>query len=219
MAIEKDTYGFRIDSWNSKIAATGQETFERLTNGEMAALVGCTEGSASNYRKDVSKATGWTMVSGKRSTGDTATIKANATAQPAVRAATVKQPETVGFIGPMPERFLPGRIEVLLEMLGHDVHLTGVLNAIEENAVAWCTQVRKMGDDERALMRDYTGMTAWTIADIDHEKREEKRLRPFIISDETVAKFAGIDAGLVQRENRFESSRYDADLVTFYCAD
>ena len=51
MAIEKDTYGFRIDSWNSKIAATGQETFERLTNGEMAALVGCTEGSASNYRK------------------------------------------------------------------------------------------------------------------------------------------------------------------------
>lgn len=68
MAIEKDTYGFRIDSWNSKIAATGQETFERLTNGEMAALVGCTEGSASNYRKTVSEVTGWTMVAtGKRS--------------------------------------------------------------------------------------------------------------------------------------------------------
>ncbi len=70
MAIEKDTYGFRIDSWNSKIAAQGQETFERLSNGEMAALVGCTEGSASNYRKAVAEATGWTMVAGKRSNGD-----------------------------------------------------------------------------------------------------------------------------------------------------
>ena len=70
MAIEKDNFGFRVDSWNSKIAATGQETFERLTNGEMAALVGCTEGSASNYRKTVSEATGWTMVAGKRSNGD-----------------------------------------------------------------------------------------------------------------------------------------------------
>ena len=218
MAIEKDAFGFRIDSWNSKIAATGQETFERLTNGEMAALVGCTEGSASNYRKTVAEATGWTMVSGKRSTGDTATIKANATAQPA----TVKQPAvkaTGEFVGPPVERFLPGRIEVLLEMLGHDVHITGVLNAIEENSVPWCTQVRKMGEDERALMRDYTGMNSWTLADIAHENREEKRNAPFKTSAETVAKFAGIDAGLVQRENRFESSRYDADLVTFYCAD
>lgn len=70
MAIEKDAFGFRIDSWNAKIAATGQETFERLTNGEMAALVGCTEGSASNYRKTVSEVTGWAMVAGKRSNGD-----------------------------------------------------------------------------------------------------------------------------------------------------
>ncbi len=123
------------------------------------------------------------------------------------------------FVGPPIERFLPGRIELLLEMLGHDVHITGVLNAIEENSVPWCTQVRKMGEDERALMRDYTGMTAWTLADIAHENREEKRLRPFKASAETVAKFAGIDAGLVQRESRFESSRYDADIVTFYCAD
>lgn len=140
------------------------------------------------------------------------------TAQPA----TVKQPAvkaTGEFVGPPIERFLPGRIELLLEMLGHDVHLTGVLSAIEENAVAWCTQVRKMGEDERALMRDYTGMNSWTLADIAHENREEKRNAPFKTSAETVAKFAGIDAGLVQRENRFESSRYDADLVTFYCAD
>ena len=218
MAIEKDNFGFRVDSWNSKIAATGQETFERLTNGEMAALVGCTEGSASNYRKTVAEATGWTMVAGKRSTGDTATIKANATAQPA----TVKQPAvkaTGEFVGPPIERFLPGRIELLLEMLGHDIHLTGVIAAIEENSVPWCTQVRKMGEDERELMRTFTGMTAWTIADIDHEKREAKRLRPFKASAETVAKFAGIDAGLIQRETRFESSRYDVDLVTFYLAD
>lgn len=218
MAIEKDTYGFRIDSWNSKIVATGQETFERLTNGEMAALVGCTEGSASNYRKTVAEATGWTMVSGKRSTGDTATIKANATAQPA----TVKQPAvkaTGEFVGPPIERFLPGRIEVLLEMLGHDVHLTGVLNAIKENSVPWCTQVRKMGEDERELMRAFTGMTAWTLADIAHENREAKRLRPFKASAETVAKFASIDSGLIQRESRFESSRYDYDLTAFYCAD
>ncbi len=71
MAIEKDTFGFRVDSWNAKIAATGQETFERLTNSEMAELVGCTAGSASNYRKTVSEVTGWAMVAGKRSNGDT----------------------------------------------------------------------------------------------------------------------------------------------------
>ena len=70
MAIEKDNFGFRVDSWNAKIAAQGQETFERLTNGEMASLVGCTEGSASNYRKTVSEVTGWAMVAGKRSNGD-----------------------------------------------------------------------------------------------------------------------------------------------------
>jgi uncharacterized protein GlcG (DUF336 family) len=70
VAIEKDNFGFRVDSWNSKIAAHGQETFEKLTNGEMAELVGCTEGSASNYRKTVSEVTGWAMVAGKRSNGD-----------------------------------------------------------------------------------------------------------------------------------------------------
>ena len=148
---------------------------------------------------------------------DTTPVKSIATAKPA----TVKaKPATADeFVGPPVEKLLPGRIEVLLEMLGHDLHLTGVIAAIEENAVAWCTQIRKMGEDEKALMRAYTGLTAWTLADQAHEKREEKRLRPFIISDETVAKFAGIDTGLVQRENRFESSRYDADLVTFYLAD
>lgn len=145
--------------------------------------------------------------------------KAAANFDKATQPTTVKQPATVEFIGPPVEKLLPGRIEVLLEMLGHDVHITGVLNAIEENSVPWCTQVRKMGEEERALMRTFTGMTAWTLADIDHERREEKRLRSFIISDETVAKFAGIDAGLVQRESRFESSRYDYDLTAFYCAD
>ena len=145
--------------------------------------------------------------------------KAVANFDKATQPTTVKQPETVGFIGPMPERFLPGRIEVLLEMLGHEVHVVGVLKAIEENSVSWCTQIRKMGEDERALMREFTGMTAWTLADIAHENREAKRLRPFKASAETVAKFAGIDAGLIQRETRFESSRYDVDLVTFYLAD
>ncbi len=140
-----------------------------------------------------------------------AQVKA-ATAQPA-------KPATVEFIGPPVEKLLPGRIELLLEMLGHDVHLTGVLNAIEENSIPWCTQVRKMGEDERALMREFTGMTAWTLADIAHENREAKRLRPFKASAETVAKFAGIDAGLIQRENRFESSRYDSEITAFYCAD
>jgi len=149
---------------------------------------------------------------------------AKATAQTAkvanAKPVTVKaQTATVEFIGPPVEKLLPGRIEVLLEMLGHDVHLTGVLSAIEENAVAWCTQVRKMGEDERALMRDYTGMNSWTLADIAHEKREEKRNAPFKTSAETVAKFASIDSGLVQRELRFESSRYDSDIVTFYLAD
>jgi hypothetical protein len=140
------------------------------------------------------------------------------TAQPA----TVKQPAvkaTGEFVGPPIERFLPGRIELLLEMLGHDVHLTGVLNAIEENSVAWCTQIRKMGDDERALMRDYTGMTAWTIADIDHEKREEKRMLPFVVSKATVSTHQAIDETLRQKRDRFEMLRYDADLTAFYCAD
>mgnify|MGYP003608680202 CR=1 FL=1 len=157
------------------------------------------------------KSLGWASFSGQQP------VKLTATAKPA----TVKaKPATADeFVGPPVEKLLPGRIEVLLEMLGHDVHITGVIAAIEENTVAWCTQVRKMGVDEKALMRAYTGLTAWTLADQAHEKREEKRLRPFIISDETVAKFAGIDTGLVQRENRFESSRYDADLVTFYLAD
>ena len=140
------------------------------------------------------------------------------TAQPV----TVKQPAvkaTGELVGPPIERFLPGRIELLLEMLGHDVHVVGVLKAIEENSVSWCTQIRKMGEDERELMRAFTGMTAWTLADIAHEKREEKRNAPFKTSAETVAKFASIDTGLNQRESRFESSRYDYDLTAFYCAD
>ena len=140
------------------------------------------------------------------------------TAQPA----TVKQPAvkaTGEFVGPPIERFLPGRIEVLLEMLGHDVHITGVLNAIEENAVAWCTQVRKMGTDERELMRAFTGMTAWTLADIAHENREAKRLLPFVISKATVDTHQAIDDTLRQKKERFEMLRYDSDLTAFYLAD
>ena len=143
--------------------------------------------------------------------------KAVANFDKATQPAAVKA--TGEFVGPPIERFLPGRIELLLEMLGHEVHVVGVLKAIEENSVSWCTQIRKMGEDERALMREFTGMTAWTLADIAHENREAKRLRPFKASAETVAKFAGIDADLIQRETRFESSRYDVDLVTFYLAD
>ena len=138
-----------------------------------------------------------------------------ATTKPAQQAVKA----TGEFVGPPIERFLPGRIELLLEMLGHEVHVVGVLKAIEENSVSWCTQIRKMGEDERALMREFTGMTAWTLADIAHENREAKRLRPFKASAETVTKFASIDAGLAQREARFELSRYDSDLTAFYLAD
>ena len=155
------------------------------------------------------KSLGWASFSGQQP------VKATATTQP-IKAA---QPATVEFIGPPVEKLLPGRIELLLEMLGHDIHLTGVIAAIEENSVPWCTQVRKMGEDERALMRDYTGMNSWTLADIAHENREAKRLRPFKASAETVAKCASVDASLAQREARFEAARYDADISAFYCAD
>ena len=148
---------------------------------------------------------------------DTTPVKSIATAKPA----TVKaKPATADeFVGPPVEKLLPGRIEVLLEMLGHDLHLTGVIAAIEENAVAWCTQIRKMGEDEKALMRAYTGLTAWTLADQAHEKREEKRLLPFVISKATVSTHQAIDDTLRQKKERFEMLRYDAELTAFYCAE
>ena len=148
---------------------------------------------------------------------DTTPVKSIATAKPA----TVKaKPATADeFVGPPVEKLLPGRIEVLLEMLGHDVHITGVIAAIEENTVAWCTQVRKMGVDEKALMRAYTGLTAWTLADQAHEKREEKRLLPFVISKATVSTHQAIDDTLRQKKERFEMLRYDAELTAFYCAE
>jgi hypothetical protein len=62
-------------------------------------------------------------------------------------------------------------------------------------------------------------MTAWTIADIDHEKREEKRMLPFVVSKATVSTHQAIDETLRQKRDRFEMLRYDADLTAFYCAD
>ena len=157
------------------------------------------------------KSLGWASFSGQQP------VKLTATAKPA----TVKaKPATADeFVGPPVEKLLPGRIEVLLEMLGHDVHITGVIAAIEENTVAWCTQVRKMGVDEKALMRAYTGLTAWTLADQAHEKREEKRLLPFVISKATVSTHQAIDDTLRQKKERFEMLRYDAELTAFYCAE
>jgi len=66
MAIEKDNYGFRLTSWNAKIANLGQTILETKSNSEIADLVGCTEGSASNYRKAVAEATGWVLPSNNR---------------------------------------------------------------------------------------------------------------------------------------------------------
>ncbi len=215
----------RLNSESGKgwFLAQGQESIEEmLANGKtqsdlaiMASMFKGIEqtpnsGAVSNILKQLC----WGPFNGTQPAAATAT--ATATKPATVKAA---QPNAVEFIGPPVEKLLPGRIELLLEMLGHDVHITGVLNAIEENSVPWCTQIRKMGEDEKALMREFTGMTAWTLADIAHENREAKRLRPFKASAETVAKFAGIDAGLIQRESRFESSRYDSDITAFYCAD
>ncbi len=76
MAIEKDNYGFRVGSWNSKIILQGQDVFESSSNSTLAALVGCTEGSCSNYRKEVAAATGWSLpASNRQSNGDTAERK------------------------------------------------------------------------------------------------------------------------------------------------
>ena len=190
-----------------------EEYLETHTQAELAILAGYTKNGGPNAGavSVALKSLGWASFNGQP-------VKKQA--QQATSSAKPQQPASDNaFIGPPVEKFLPGRIELLLDVLGHDLHITGVMAAIEEKSKNWCIQVRRMGDNKKKLMVDRTGRTAWTLADIAHEKREEIRQAPFKRSIETVAAYAEIDSRLLAAEAKFEQSRYDAEISAFYCAD
>lgn len=139
-------------------------------------------------------------------------------AQPAtVKTATVKAQPAIKPAG------LPGRVEdYFFDSLGWDENVTIQKHHVElvvlSDTPAWNRLIRRFGLEEKLMLQEFLG-AGCTLTDRAEMVRSEKRNRPFVISAETVAKFASIDSGLIQRESRFESSRYDYDLTAFYCAD
>lgn len=80
----------------------------------------------------------------------------------------------------------------------------------------WNKRVRRLGVDEITMLEAFLG------APCTMNRREDallaKRARaPFERTEATINHHARIDAGLLNAENRFEASRYDADITAFYC--
>lgn len=133
---------FKAGTWASKIFLLGKETFEKSSNKDVAALIGCdNQGIVSRERKTVTEKTGWNMPVGRAQA--TAT-----TAQPS------QQPAAKPRKGSLPakiEGFLVGLLDEVPETLTPE----HVVPVIEADEVSWNRFIRRMADLDEAMVESF----------------------------------------------------------------
>ncbi len=136
------TSQFKAGTWADKIHKLGQEVFEKSSNKDVAALVGCdNHGIVSRERNAVADKTGWNMPVGRQAAQDTNTAPVQA-AKPRKQAGSLPskiEGFLVGLVDDVPESWLPEH----------------VYPVIDEDSVGWNRFVRRMADLDEAMVDSF----------------------------------------------------------------
>lgn len=202
--------GVKIMAKQSRIAHLTDEQLTSMTAKEIAAQF---------YNGNVGAA--WNALDGRGLKGKPAANDGKKTTVAiAVSKATVKPvaPIAPEFM-PLPGRVVDFMIDNILpedwndeqEIPQHFVELV-----VLSDTVDWNKRIRRFGAEEIEMLESFL------CAPCTMNRREDallaKRARaPFERTEATINHHARIDAGLLNAENRFEASRYDADITAFYC--
>jgi hypothetical protein len=134
---------FKAGTWASKIFLLGKETFEKSSNKDVAALIGCdNQGIVSRERKTVAEKTGWNMPVGRAQATTT-------TAQPAQQPA--KPRKQAGSLPAKVEGFLCGLVDEVPETWLPE----HVVPVIEADSVGWNRFIRRMADLDASMVESF----------------------------------------------------------------
>ena len=130
---------FKAGTWASKIFLLGKETFEKSSNKDVAALIGCdNQGIVSRERKTVTEKTGWNMPVGRaQATATTAQPAQQQAAKPRKGSLPAKiEGFLVGLLDDVPETWLPEHVYPI----------------IDADSVGWNRFIRRMTDLDESMV-------------------------------------------------------------------
>ena len=133
---------FKAGTWASKIFLLGKETFEKSSNKDVAALIGCdNQGIVSRERKTVTEKTGWNMPVGRaQATATTAQPAQQQAAKPRKGSLPAKiEGFLVGLLDDVPETWLPEHVYPI----------------IDADSVGWNRFIRRMTDLDESMVESF----------------------------------------------------------------
>ena len=133
---------FKAGTWASKIFLLGKETFEKSSNKDVAALIGCdNQGIVSRERKTVTEKTGWNMPVGRaQATATTAQPAQQQAAKPRNGSLPAKiEGFLVGLLDDVPETWLPEHVYPI----------------IDADSVGWNRFIRRMTDLDESMVESF----------------------------------------------------------------